>query len=136
MERKRWARLTMIGTYSLVLADIFLAFLMLVFAPQSTFHEKHEDVFHQLMVSYGAQMPFTPLIIGLAIGSIFLLTKGSMRMEFEYRKKKATRSLQTGIAMFIWITVFIALAYNGAATDIHNNFHRVASADASLRIVN
>ena len=107
LERKRWARLTMIGCYSIIIADRVLAVLILYVAPPflSFGHLGLFGAVNKVLVVSGLQSAFSAIVIVLAMISMSLLLRPTVREQFESRKPSHNRMFQFGIAFALCMVV-------------------------------
>jgi hypothetical protein len=120
MERKRWARLAMIGICSVLVADMTVAAWLLILSPDSVTSAvlRGSSYWTTLLNVYGCGTVFGLILFVLSMGSIWWLSRNHVREEFDRRKKRETSRFQGGIAAALVCIVLFGTVCNGASHDI------------------
>jgi hypothetical protein len=100
LERWRWARITLLGAALVILADAIVAGLQAAIADRAPWYFLFTKASHWTAVLRGSSANpwFGSAVVALALITVGWLRLGSVRHEFEYKKRQKTRSYQRGIA--------------------------------------
>jgi hypothetical protein len=126
LERKRWGRLAMLGCSWVVCADVAYASYRLATAPPELSRPAIGDgsFFQKIFGAFGCGASFGLLIVFCCVASLVWLTRGSVRREFEWRKRAATSGFQVGIAGVFVAGGMLATVLAGVSQDVVGSLGR------------
>lgn len=138
LERKRWGRLALLGTSTIVCADLAYAAYRLATAPPELARQTmgREGFFDTIFGVYGCGVPFGIGILTLSLWSVLWLSRRDVKREFAWRKRASMWSFQVGIAGVFVLGTMAAIIGAGATQDIVGSLerHRREATQASTRM--
>jgi hypothetical protein len=120
LERWRWSRNAILGMGAVIVADLLVAAVRFVaadggFSPSSILLP---SLWITVLKGFSGDWQYGAVVAGTALFTVFWMAKPSVKLEFEYRKRVATRKSQLVIAMLLVAVYTSGMNRKGLSTHV------------------